>query len=165
MAGRKKMNTTNDRKSATEAYLASLGLAPDSVPGPVDPTTTELAYDAYNMKFQGEAFDRLSGEYEFYRASKACRGKSIEAAKRAGYVELPDSADVRLKGCHDGSNDVYMIRRKERGDQERAREVAARERRSSVASTSVPGFAGSRVHLNQGSRSEETVYLQSHGGG
>lgn len=157
MAGRPKKITgaANVRKDATADYLASIADGP--IPGAVDPGTTELAYDYDNMTFQGEVVDRLAGDYEFYRASAKGGGKSIERAKREGYVALKPDADIRLKGCHDGENDVYMIRKRERGDQERARLRAMIERRNAVARKAPPGFAGSRITENRGEVGQEYV--------
>lgn len=122
---------TNDAEKATDEYLRSLGVDPAAIPRASGEPVVSMRHQPFDpMAWQGEAYERLSPSYEFYRASKAERGKSVEIAQREGYVVLPGDHDARMVDCSD-ENDVIMIRDRQRGDEERARRAAVRRRLNS----------------------------------
>ena len=137
--------TTNKSKDATEVYLASLGVQVEDIPDAQ--AVTSVSYTGQDaMAWQGETYERLSPEFEFYRATSQHGGVSIKAAKAEGYVALPSgSHDARMVGCHTPDSEVIMIRKRSTGDAVRAdRERARQARRSRKVDASGTVIDGSR---------------------
>lgn len=140
--------TTNAPADATDDYLAELGIKPDQVPD-VD-AISSLAYAPEDpMQWTGETYERLSGQFDFYRASTFDNGLSVKMAQKEGYVALPKGHDAKMKRCHDPEQDVIMIRRKSVSAERARQREEVRQRRQRA--TSVQSRGGH----------DATVYTQS----
>jgi len=138
---RKKTDTTNTPADSTAAYLAQLGLSEADIP--TADTVTSIAYAGGDaMAWEGETYERLKGEFDFYRATKSHEAVSLKAATAEGYVAIPAGHDARMANCHDPENEVIMIRRKDlskRVHEQREQRRAAKHRRRQGGATDRAG--------------------------
>lgn len=140
------------KAQSTEDYLKNvLGMEAEVT----DAEILELSYESEAQRWVGETHDRLSGEFDFYRATTFASGVSIRKALSDGWRALPESADIKLEGVHDGIHDAYMIRHKDVGkrlEAQREENRRARDQKGRTDAHNIHAGTG-RVMRNKGEQS------------
>lgn len=121
---------SNDAPPTNDDILAAFGIKLPATPPPIVGVLFAIPEDPF--KPVGEGAERLRDTHEFARGiishDPAEGDRSIRAMEAKGFTRLPKDFPVRLAGVQ-GANDVMLIRTKEQGAWEHAKEAAERKAR------------------------------------